>query len=128
MSGFDLVYCRVDQATEFFALFFGYFGFEILDFRSVFADKHYESDIGNTREPGIANQLRVQCKQALSGVGVASTGRFPINDATFSIQFADGVHVTKEFCFFSKFMQNLDLEIILRIFDAHAVILGKATQ
>ena len=45
MSGFDLVECSFDQATEFFALVFGNAGLPVLDFGKLIAHKHNESDI-----------------------------------------------------------------------------------
>ncbi len=60
MPRFDLVDGGFDQATELLALFFGNAGLQILNFRKLLAHKHNESDIGNSGQPGIANQLRVQ--------------------------------------------------------------------
>src|ERR1700693_5734570 len=80
VAGFNLIYRGLDQSAEFFALCFGNGGLQILDLRMVFADKYYESHFGNPGKPGIADQLRIERKQARGIIGISGSSGFPIDD------------------------------------------------
>ena len=60
ISGFNLLDCVFDQMTEFFPLLISYCRWQILNFRHSFADKDDLRDIGDARNPGIADQLWVE--------------------------------------------------------------------
>jgi len=44
VCGFDLVYRRLDQSTEFFPLFFGDCGSEVLNFGVVFTNEDHKGN------------------------------------------------------------------------------------
>ncbi len=90
-----------------------------------------EDDEGNFRDsckPGIANQLWVERKQTFWIVRIASASRFPIDDATYAIEFADCIHISQEIAPSCQVVKDPDLQVLLRILNADAVILRKSLQ
>ena len=60
ISGFNLLDCVFDQMTEFCPLLISYCRWQILNFHHSLADEHNLCDIGNARDPGITDQLRIE--------------------------------------------------------------------
>src|SRR5579864_2671418 len=60
LSGLDPANRVVDQLAELLALLFGDSGAEVLDFREPLTDEHDLCDLGDTRHPGVADQLRIE--------------------------------------------------------------------
>src|ERR1039458_7348973 len=65
LTGFDLANRCLDQLTKFTALFLGDRCFQVLDLGLLFSHEYNECNIGYTADPGITNELRVQCQQTL---------------------------------------------------------------
>ena len=64
LRGLDLTDRRRQKPTKFRSLFFGDGGLQILDFGLMLSHEDNQRDFGNTGDPGIADQLRVERKQA----------------------------------------------------------------
>src|SRR5438132_11796601 len=56
----DLPDDRFDQLPEFAALLICDSGVQVLNFDQAFAHEHHLGDVGDSGDPGITNQLRVQ--------------------------------------------------------------------
>src|ERR1700676_5148015 len=61
-------------------------------------------------------------------VRIASGGRFPIDDAAYAIEFPDRIHICQEVTPSWKPVQDLDLQVPLRVVNANAVVLRKSLQ
>ena len=68
-----------------------------MNFGNAFPDKHDKGHIGDSADPGIANQLRIEREQAFGFFGVAAGRRFPVDQATLAIELTDGIYVGNEF-------------------------------
>ena len=82
--------------SKLLALFVGDRSAEILDFDEAFADENYLGNIGNARDPGVADKLRIQRQQSLRLFGVSGRRSFPFQQTTFAIKFPDGVDIGDE--------------------------------
>jgi hypothetical protein len=94
----------------------------------VFANKDHKGYFRNPSKPGITDELRIERQQALWIFRVTSGTGFPIDDAAQAINFADGIHISQEVTSSRKALQDFDLQVILRILDADAIVLRKALQ
>src|ERR1700676_1709584 len=61
-------------------------------------------------------------------VRIASGGRFPIDDAAYAIEFPDRVHICQKVIPSWKPVQDLDLQVPLRVVNANAVAFPKPPQ
>ena len=65
LGGFDLADRRFNQATKFLALFFRDRCLQVLDFGLMLPHEDDQGHFGNSRHPGIADQLRIERQQTL---------------------------------------------------------------
>ena len=59
----------VDQMAELLALLVADDRSEVLDLDQPLADKHHLGDVGDTGDPGIADQLRIESQQPCGSSG-----------------------------------------------------------
>jgi len=60
LAGFDALDRVLNQAAKFLSLLVGDGGFEVLNFDQLLADEDDLSHVGDARDPGVADQLRIE--------------------------------------------------------------------
>src|SRR5579864_7608198 len=124
----DLIYGGSHEATKFLTLFLGDRRSQVLNFGGMFPDKNDQGYLGNSADPRIANQLRVEGQQAVGPFRVATCRRLPVNQATGAVNLTDGVKISYKLAASGKASQYFHLEIRLRIVDTNAIVLHKSLE
>ena len=98
LARFDLANGCFDQSTETRARCSS----EIVAFRywisgRCFPHEHHKRHIGDSADPGIADQLWIERQQAVGLFRVAARRGLPVDEAPLAVEFADGVDVGNEF-------------------------------
>src|ERR1700722_13804947 len=101
---------------------------EILNLDQPLADKYHLGYVGDTCEPGIADQLRVESQQPCRLLQVAAGGGLPFQQAASAVQFTDGVHVGYKVVLAGQGFAEFDLQVAARLTDANPIVLGKAVE
>jgi hypothetical protein len=125
LARFDLANGRFNEATVLPALYFRNGGLQILNLRMILPHENHERHIGNSTDPGITNQLRIQGQQPFRFFRVATPRGLPVDQAALAIEFAQGVDVGDEFVVSGKLPGQLELQITLRAINPDAIILGE---
>jgi hypothetical protein len=79
--------------AELFALFVADDRSEVLNLDQPLADKHYLGYVGDTGNPGVADQLRIESQQSCGFFRVPAGGGLPLQQATSAVQIARGIDV-----------------------------------
>src|ERR1700730_7823427 len=101
---------------------------EILNLDQPLADKYDLRHIGNSSDPGIANQLRIESQQSDGFFRVAAGGGLPLQPAASARQCSDTIHVRYEVVLSGQSLAELDLQVAPRLPDANPIVLGKAIE
>ena len=80
-----------DQRSRIPALFVRDRGPQVLDFNRALADEDHLGDVIDPGHPGIANQLRIQCCNAVRLLRIAGGAGLPLQHTGRAVQFADGI-------------------------------------
>src|SRR5207253_5826575 len=125
----DLVFRRLlDQSAKFLTLFFGNRRPQILDFGSELAHKNNQRGFENSADPRIADELRVERKQAFRCLRVTAGRRLPIDQARYAVDFADGVEVSNKFAASRENPVFLYLQIPMGIVNTYAIVPRKCFE
>ena len=96
--------CRLDspdrvlgQMTKFLTLQVADRRAQILDFYQSLTDEYHLSHFSDACDPGIANQLRIECQQPLRFFRISAGGCLPFQQAACAIKFPDAINVGDEF-------------------------------
>ena len=93
---FNLISGGLNKLAKFPTLLFINDCLQILNLGCILAHENNQSNTGDPRHPGIANQLRIECEKTLRLLRVAAGRRFPVDNALCRVQFADRINVRKE--------------------------------
>src|SRR5271168_5437819 len=96
LAGFNLISGGLNQLAKLPALLVINRCLKILNLGCVLSYENDQSNIGDSRHPGITDQLRIECQQALRLFGIAAGRRFPIDDAFRPVQLTDSVDIGEE--------------------------------
>src|ERR1039457_3551979 len=91
-SRFNPTYRVVDQSLELLPLLVGDGGPQVLDFNHALTDKDDLSDFIDSSHPGVADQLRIQSRNAVRLLRIAGGGGLPLQYTGCAVQFADSVN------------------------------------
>src|ERR1700722_12707392 len=114
--------------AELFALFVADDSPEVLNLYQPFADKHHLGYVGDTRDPGIANQLRIEGQQPRWFLRVAAGSGLPFQQTASAVQFSHGIYVGHEVVLAGQGFAEFDLQVAARLTDANPIVLGKAVE
>src|SRR5271163_3838729 len=67
------------KMAEFPTLLFRNRRFEVLDFWRMLSHEHNQRDVGDPANPGIADELGIERKQAFRVFGITTRGSLPID-------------------------------------------------
>jgi len=81
------------ETAKLLALFIGNGGAQVLHLDHALADEYDLGDLRNARDPGVANQLRIQRQQSLRFFRVSTGGCFPLQQAPRAVEFPDGIDI-----------------------------------
>ena len=88
----DLVCRRFDQSTKFLTLRLGNRCSQILDFGSMLSHKDNQCRFWDPADPRIADELRVERKQARQRFRVSAGCRLPVDEAEYAVNFAERIN------------------------------------
>src|SRR5712691_4545947 len=128
LGGFDPSDRVLDQSPEFFALVVVDRGPEVLNLDQPLADENHLSHVGNTCDPGIANQLRVKSQQPSWFLRISAGRGLPFQQAASAVQIADGIHIGYEVVLATQGLGEFDLQVATRLADANPIVLRKAIK
>src|SRR5207237_4996047 len=114
--------------TKLLTLFVADDSLKVLNLNQSFSNKHYLRHLGNTCNPGIANQLRIKRQQPFRFFWIAAGSGFPFEQATLPLEFADCIDVGHELVVPANWKDKFDLQIAPRLPDADAVFLTETLQ
>jgi hypothetical protein len=77
LGRFDLMGGGFDQLAKLLTLFFGNRSQQVLNLWNALPHKSHNGDIGDARDPGVADKLKVKRRQPLGLIRVTSTRSFP---------------------------------------------------
>src|SRR5271168_2120068 len=89
----DLVYGCFHQSAELLPLLFRDRGPQVLDLGCMLSYKDDQCHLRNPADPRIADELRVERKQAIGSLWVATGCRLPVDQAAYPVDFTDGIQV-----------------------------------
>ena len=93
---FDSADRAFHQTAKLLALFVGDRGAQVLNLDQALTDEDDLGNIGNTRDPRVADQLRIQRQQTLRLFRVSARTGLPLQQAARAIEFPDGIDVGDE--------------------------------
>ena len=125
MTHLDLLDGYFYQPAEFPTLLLRDRGPQVLDLGRVLAHKHDHCYIRDSTDPGIADELGVERKQACGIFRIPTRCGFPVNHAAYAVDFTDRVEVSNKLAS-SQRLKNLDLEILLWIANMNPVCLHES--
>src|SRR5260370_22078460 len=97
------------EPPEFLTLFFRDRRSQVLDLRRMLSHEDDQGYVRYSGDPGIANQLGIQRKQAFWVFRIATRTSLPIDQAMSTIDFANRVEVIAKFASFRKSAKYFDL-------------------
>ena len=107
--GLDPSDCVFDQGCEFLPLLVRNGGPEVLNFNQSLADENNLGDFVDARHPGIADELRIQCRNAGRLFRISRRGSFPFQNAGRAVQFTNSVDVSYKIVARTEFPIELNL-------------------
>src|SRR6516164_2757614 len=93
-----------------------------------FADEYHESDFCNAREPRVAEQLRVEGQDPCGLFRVAGRRGFPVDHRAYPVELTDGVEISQKLIAMEQVAFNLDLQVLLWIGNADAIVAGEKLE
>ena len=128
LGGFDLADGRFDQLAKLLTLFVGDRGAEVLNLDHAFADEDHQGHFGDARDPGVADQLRIESQQSLGLFGIASRRGLPFEQAVGAVQVTYRIDVGDEVIAVGKRTVELDLHVSVGLANADAVVLANRSS
>src|SRR6266851_5771623 len=116
------------EPPEFLTLLFRNRRSQVLDLRRMLSHEDDQGYVRYSSDPGIANQLGIQRKQAFWVFRITTRRCLPIDQATSTINFANRVEVSDKLASFRKGSKYFDLEIFPRVRDADPIILDESLE
>ena len=77
-GSFDLTDRRVNKLAKLLPLLFGDRSQQVLNLRDAFPHKRHNGDVGDARDPGVADELKVKRGQSVGLVRVTSARSLPL--------------------------------------------------
>src|SRR6202035_1470531 len=114
--------------AELFPLLVADDGSEVLNLDQPLANKYNLGYVSDTRDPGIANQLRIEGKQSGWFFRISAGGGLSFQQAASTVQLTDGIYVGHEIVLAGQGLAVFDLQVAPRLTDANPIVLGKAVQ
>src|SRR5438477_2592888 len=114
--------------TKLLTLFVADDSLKVLNLNQSFSNKHYLRHLGNTCNPGIANQLRIKRQQPFRFFWIAAGSGFPFEQATLPIEFADCINVGYELVVSANWQGEFYLHVATRLRNTDAVILTETFE
>src|ERR1700693_3450099 len=105
--------------TELFALLVADDRFEVLNLDQSLANKHHLGYVGDIRDPGIADQLRIESQQPRWFLRISAGGGLPFQQAASAVQLTDGIHVGYEVVLAGQGLVEFELQVALRLTGAN---------
>jgi hypothetical protein len=128
LTGFDLSHCGFNQSAVLLPLLLGDRGPEVLNLWMMLAHEHDHGDFGNSADPGVANELRIEREQSLGLFGITARDGLPIDDTGHAIEFSESINVGNEFIVPGKRSKHLDLQILPRPGNVNPIVLSKLLE
>src|ERR1019366_4459253 len=127
-SRLDATYRVVDQGLELLPLLVGDGGRQVLDLNHALTDKDDLSDFIDPRHPGITNQLRIKCRNAVRLLGIAGRAGLPLQHTRCAIQFADRIDKGDKAVARTQWACEADLLMAVWLVNLDAAILDEALE
>src|ERR1019366_6096932 len=127
-SGLNPTYRVVDQGLELLPLLVGDGGPQVLDFYGALTDK---DDLGNfidPRHPGVADQLRVQGRNAVRLFRIAGRAGLPFQHTRCAVQFAHSIDEGDKAVARTQRAGESNLLMAVGLVNLDAPVLGEALQ
>lgn len=83
---------------------------------------------GNSRHPGVADQLRVERQLSCGLLGITAGRGLPIHEAMAATEFTDGINVGNKLICVRQLPDYPILNILLRLGNANSIVPGKALE
>ena len=116
------------RVCELLPLLVGDGGPQVLDFNHALTDEDDLSDFIDPGHPGIANQLRIQSRNAVRLLGIAGGGGLPLQHTGCAVQFADGIDEGDKAVAGTQRAGESDLLMALRLVNLDAAVLDEALE
>jgi hypothetical protein len=107
------------------ALFFADGGSKVLDLNESLPDEYHLSNLRNTGDPGVADQLGIEHDQPLGFFGIAARSGLPLEQTASAVQVSHGIDVSDEVVSLGEGSGELDLKVLPGLADVDAVVLGE---
>src|ERR1700693_1024182 len=101
---------------------------EVLNLDQPLADKHHLRYIGDTRDPGIADQLRIESQQPCWFLRISAGSGLPFQQAANTVELSDGIHVGYAVILLRELLAESNLQVVPSLADVNPVVLGKAIE
>ena len=118
----------VDQGLELLALLVSDGGPQVLDFYRALTDEDDLGDVIDPGHPGVANQLRIQGRNAVGLLRIAGGGGLPLQHTGCAIQFANSIDKSDKAVARTQRAREADLLMAVRLVNLDAALLGEALQ
>src|SRR5450759_787598 len=123
-SRLNPTYRVVDQGLELLPLLVGDGGPQVLDFNRALTDKDDLSDFIDAGHPGITNQLRVECRNAVRLLWIAGGAGLPLQHTGSAVQLADRIDEGDKAAARTQRASESDLLMAVRLVNLNAPVLG----
>src|SRR5580704_3965553 len=128
LGRFDLTSGSFNQLAKLLPLLFGDRSQEVLNLRDAFPHESHNGDVGDARDPGVADELKVERSQPLGLIWVSSTRGLPFQQTPRAVQVANGIDIGHEFVAARERADDLLLHVAFGLANPDAVISGKLFQ
>src|ERR1022692_3333091 len=127
-SRLNPTYRVVDQGLELLPLLVGDSGPQVLDFYGALTDKDDLRDFIDPRHPGIANQLRIQRRNAVRLLRIAGGAGLPLQHTGCTVQFADSIDEGDKAVARTQRTCESDLLMAVRLVNLDAAVLDETLE
>ncbi len=103
-------------------------GSKVLNLDHSLPHEDHFRDLGNTGNPGVANQLRIQTQESLGLLRIAAGSGLPFQKAFGAIQYPNCIDVSHKIVGRRYRFCELDLQIPSRLSNADSILLGETIQ
>src|ERR1019366_2591514 len=128
LCSFDLTDRHFNQLAKLPTLLIGNRSQQVLNLRNPLPHESHNGDVGDTADPGVADELQVKRRQSLGLLGVTSTGGLPFEQPQCTVQVANGIDVGHKLVAVCKWTNELLLHVSFGLANTDSVILGKPFQ
>src|ERR1019366_596583 len=127
-SRLNPTYRVVDQRLELLPLLVRNSGPQVLDFYGALTNEDDLGDFIDPGHPGIANQLRIQGRDAVRLLRIAGRGGLPLQHTGRVVQFADRIDKGDKAVARTQRACESDLLMVVWLVNLDAAVLGEALQ